>query len=406
VSGVPSTAWNAVNDRGIALWLVAASMVMILGMAAMAIDLGSLYVVRNEAQGAADAAALAGAQAIASSGFTSGLVSQTTASSLASAQAIAIGSLNMVGGAFAQLLPSDVTVDFSQASDPRVTVTVNRTAAHGNAMPTFFAAAFGIQQTDVTAQATAEAFNPSSGGPATAAACIKPWLVPNCDETQTVPRPIDNNCNFSGSQKFDSFINPTSGAIMHPTPFSQGGALGETLSFTPVTPGGLTGPAEFYPLALGNGSYQNNIVNCNPVPLTCGTRVRTLGGNQANPTVTGAEYLIHARGTGLGQGQDLINNSVAPLFLITAGPANPYAPPGASIISSDSIDSFPLYNAQPMRAGGQVATIIGFLQLFVTNVQRNGILTGVILNISGCGTSRGGANAVEGTEPVAVRLVE
>ncbi len=406
MSGESPTVPDTANERGVALWMVAASLVMILGMAAMAIDLGNLYVVRNQAQGAADAAALAGAQAIANSGFTSGLVTQATASSLAIAQAIAVGSQNLVGGASAQIQTPDVTVDFSQASDPRVTVMVNRTAARGNAMPTFFAAALGIHQADVTAQATAEAFNPSFGGPATAAPCIKPWLIPNCDETRTVPSPLDANCNFGGNQKFDSFINPTTGAILHPVSFTQGGAIGETLSFTPVTPAGISGPGDFYPLALGNGSYLTNIEHCNPVPLTCGSAVRTLAGNQANPTMSGVEFLIHARGMGLGQGQDSVNNLVNPPFLITAGPSNPYAPPGSSIVSSDSIDSFPLYDAHPMRPGGQSGTIIGFMQLFISGVQQNGVLTGVVLNIAGCGTGRSGANAVEGTEPVAVRLVE
>ena len=393
------------NERAVALWMVAASMVMILGMAAMAIDLGSFYVVRNEAQHTADAAALAGAQAIASSGFTSGLVSQATASALAVTQAVAVGNQNMIGGALAQIQSSDVTVDFSQTGDPRVTVTAGRTAGRGNAMPTFFAAAFGITQADVSAQATAEAFNPSYGGPVTAAPCIKPWLISNCDETRNVPNPIDANCNFLGNKKYDSFIDPTSGAILHPSSFSVGGAIGETLTFTPVPTGGITGPGDFYPSSVGTGDYLSDIETCSPVPLACGTVIQTVTGNQNNPTVQGTESLIHAQGTGLGQGQDLIDISVSPPFLITAGPSNPYVPPGSNIISSDSIDVVPIYDTNKLKPGDSAA-IIGFLQLFITEVQNQGDITGVVVNISGCGTSRAGANAVEGTEPVAVRLVE
>lgn len=52
------------NNRGQVLVLVAISLVVILGFAALAIDLGYFYHTKNQLQGAADAAALAGAAAL------------------------------------------------------------------------------------------------------------------------------------------------------------------------------------------------------------------------------------------------------------------------------------------------------------------------------------------------------
>lgn len=55
---------NVRNERGAVLVLVALTFTIFLGLAAFAIDFNHLYVVHNELQNAADAAALAGAQAL------------------------------------------------------------------------------------------------------------------------------------------------------------------------------------------------------------------------------------------------------------------------------------------------------------------------------------------------------
>src|ERR1700683_375766 len=58
------------RERGFTMALVAITMVAIISMAALSIDLGTLYEAKAEAQRAADAAALAAAQVIATSGIT------------------------------------------------------------------------------------------------------------------------------------------------------------------------------------------------------------------------------------------------------------------------------------------------------------------------------------------------
>jgi hypothetical protein len=52
------------NQRGVTILLVAIVMVVLIGFAALAIDIGHLFVVRNELQNAADAGALAGARVL------------------------------------------------------------------------------------------------------------------------------------------------------------------------------------------------------------------------------------------------------------------------------------------------------------------------------------------------------
>ncbi|MGH8359802.1 MAG: pilus assembly protein TadG-related protein, partial [Pseudomonas sp.] len=58
------------REQGQTILLVAVSLVALLGMAALAIDIVTLYVARAEAQRAADGAALAGAQMLVSTGLT------------------------------------------------------------------------------------------------------------------------------------------------------------------------------------------------------------------------------------------------------------------------------------------------------------------------------------------------
>src|SRR5208337_3359898 len=57
-------------ERGVTMLLVVVAMVAIIGMAAMSIDLVTLFLARQEAQRSADAAALAAARIISLSGMT------------------------------------------------------------------------------------------------------------------------------------------------------------------------------------------------------------------------------------------------------------------------------------------------------------------------------------------------
>src|SRR4029077_7247008 len=132
-------------------------------MAALAIDIATLYVARGEAQRAADAAALAGAKMFATSGYTSAPTTIASAhicqpggpgaNAAANRQAEAVAAQNLVGGlpAVVQNITCDVT-----PANPQIGGTIQRTA-----LPSFFGRIWGGAANSVSATAVAEAYNPS-----------------------------------------------------------------------------------------------------------------------------------------------------------------------------------------------------------------------------------------------------
>ena len=189
------------GERGITILLVAVAMISILAMAALAVDVVALYVARSETQRAADAAALAAAKMFAFSGYTSNssiitqgqlCVSGGSGNSAAANQAAQSAvSQNLVSGQVASI--QTITCDFSQAENPRVTVTIQRTG-----LPTFFGRIWGAGAGSVSATASAEAFNPSGGSVNIAVGSVKPWLIPNC---------LDPTCSGLGEPYFFTSAN-------------------------------------------------------------------------------------------------------------------------------------------------------------------------------------------------------
>ncbi|MCH8267805.1 MAG: hypothetical protein IH846_09835 [Acidobacteria bacterium] len=403
------------KERGATLIYVAVSLFVLMGMGALAIDLVSLYAARSEAQRAADAAALAGAKEFIDSGFISGLVSQSTAQTLATQDAIIVGAENLIGGQAAAIQSSDITFNFSVPENPQITVTVQRTAARGNALPTFFAKAMriGMLEADVTATATAEAFNPSGGNLPLCAGCIKPWILPNCD-----PDPAhggsDTSCDVN-------YVNETTGDIVYPGAYPSG-VIGQSLVLKWGDPQDAAAPSQFFPIqippgeepalcptcaqntgSLGPGAalYARNIACCNTNQVVCGQEVdvQLNTGNMVGPSRMGVECLIHQLPNQTGQ--DILDTSSVP-FQITGGSnhPNPYLR-GQIISSSDAIVTIPLYDGHDLCPGGScnsTVIIVGFLQIFITNVEKaaQGKINGVILNVAGCGGGGGGGGSSSG----------
>src|ERR1017187_10742229 len=87
------------KEQGIILTLVAVFMLAVVGaMAALSIDVVTLYTARSEAQLAADAAALAGARVLADSGMTSSTAGPAGTEDLARKIATQVAANNPVGG--------------------------------------------------------------------------------------------------------------------------------------------------------------------------------------------------------------------------------------------------------------------------------------------------------------------
>jgi hypothetical protein len=411
----PNQTWARNPERGISLFMVAASLLVLLGISALAIDLGSLYVGRSEAQRAADAAALAGAKKFVDSRFLSGGVTQTTAEALARQEAIAVGGENLVGGQAAQIQPGDVTFDFSNPANPRITVTVQRVAARGNPMPTFFAKALGFGQVDVAAAATAEAYA-GVGGPPIGTGCVKPWILPNCDPTHVDP----TNLICAGQA---NFVDPSSGAILNLGP-APTGVIGALLTLKPGLPSAAPAPGQFYPIQIppgdepalcpecagaaggsegpGGALYRHNISCCNTNQFVCGQQVAVdeQTGNMVGPTSQGVQCLIHqdspsCAGDPSNCGQDYYLDPTDPTTLM-GGSNNPNpALVSESMSTSDSIVTVPLYDGAPLSPGesgpSPTVTIIGFLQVFVRKVgPPQATVDAYVLNVAGCGSGGSG----------------
>ena len=93
-------------------------------MAALSIDVVTLYTARSEAQLAADAAALAGARVLANSGMTSDTTGglTTSAEGLAKVVATNVAQSNRVGGTNLNAGAGEITVTFAgTTTDPTIT---------------------------------------------------------------------------------------------------------------------------------------------------------------------------------------------------------------------------------------------------------------------------------------------
>ena len=412
------------HQRGMTLYTVAVMLFILLGVGALALDLGMLYVTRSEAQRAADSAALAGAKKFIEAGYLSGLGSQATAENLAREEAKAVGGQNVVGGQLAQVLNEDVTFPASPTGNPWITVIVQRTAARGNAVPTFLAKAMGIFQADVSATATAEAYTSSGGNLPVGTSCVKPWLLPNCDPSHTTP----GNPNCPGSAYF---VDPSTGQVANPGPFSSGGVIGEQLLLKPGSPGAAPAPSQFYPVQIPPGEepaicppcaqntgstgpgaalYEKNISCCNTNVLYCGQNINLdrQTGNMVGPTRQGVQCLIHQQtnscaGSASGCGQDFLENTTTFPLPIIGGTNNPNPLlVGQRISSSDNIVTIPLYDGHNPCPGGAAtcgtATIVGFLQVFVEKAgPPQATVTGYVMNVAGCGGGSGGGTGGSGS---------
>jgi len=217
-------------------------MIGILAMAALSIDVVTLYLARLEAQRSADAGALAAARVISISGITSDPNNRSgdwpQVCGAASTVAQAVASQNTVGGAAANTVtvsylyngaPADCTApapDF--AVNPQVQVQVQRTS-----LPTFFGRIWSAPTNTVTATATAEAYNPSGSTAVVGSVvpvqprCVKPLIVPNFDPWNP---PGATACSLGTCLPF---VNPGSGSIVNGgislTPGPASGVIGENI---------------------------------------------------------------------------------------------------------------------------------------------------------------------------------
>jgi hypothetical protein len=391
----------------------------------------------------------------------------TPPAGLATQVAQAIGGQNSVGSLAATVSVNystggSTTTDCSSlgaafAVDPLITVQVQR-----QSLPTFFSRVWGVTGNTVTATATAEAFNPSDSGSNTDGGstgtvtpvqprCVKPWFVPNYDPMNPA------NCTTTNCSKF---VNQSNGNIVNPGISLNGtnanGVIGEsfwlgancthtgtgcTARVTPIQANYsgnsyLKGPPNllYYPgeapssvVAVPSCSsagdlYEQAIGGCDQSTVyKCGVAAANTIDMSENPATqngdvtTGLQCLIHqgSPNGGLSDGQDALVDSSFP-FQIQAGSSNPLVTAGLAsgtqISVSNSIVSLPIYDpANTVGGSGSTnsVTVVGFLQVFINQVDQWDNINVTVLNVAGCGNGSGsvGTNPVFGSSPVPVRLV-
>jgi hypothetical protein len=451
------------REQGIVITLVAVFMAsVVLVMAALAIDLTTLYTARSEAQLAADSAALAAARVLANSGMTSSdfmtpPFDTLGAETLATTVAMQVAASNQIGGK--NLVPpgggistcngagAQISVCFhdSDVSNPYVTVQVTRPD-----LPTFFLR-FWKQQLPVSASATAEAYNPSGlstsrrhGAAPVAPICVKPWLLPNLDPTQTgAPSWVALFDRRHGTIENPNLIGQT-----WPNTYSGTSNTSGLLSQSPGPPYTTTpAPGQYYPIdpadlpatipalpSCSNGftNYQLEVAGCVPQPIACGRnatiRIDTAAyANRDSDTVAAVQCLIHYN-TGAGDTDSIVGEpalptlppaTITPPFEFEAGGQNPLTTArGQDVLVSDSLVTIPVYDTgatsgnQPGPPPNPV-TVIGFLQVFL-NPQSNVLpyplaptqIPVTIINQIGCGIDSSGTPVYgNGPSAVPVRLI-
>ena len=179
------------DQRGATMVFVALIMVALLGVTALAIDIGMILTARTEAQRTADAAAHAGAVewllTDGDEGATRSMAQQVASTNLIIAEPPDV---------------SDEDVEFLTAPD-RVRVTVWRTADRGNPVPTFFARVLGIDEVDINAVAAAGLANSCGAGCPLPLALIDEWIDVDDDDLwdegtdQYIPYPEPGYTGYS-----------------------------------------------------------------------------------------------------------------------------------------------------------------------------------------------------------------
>ncbi|MFZ0288058.1 MAG: pilus assembly protein TadG-related protein [Candidatus Sulfotelmatobacter sp.] len=452
--------------------LVAMTIVAIISMAALSIDIGTLYEAKAEAQRAADAAALTAARVISISGITGDPANATSSwqltcggtSSPATLAAISVAQTNLVSGI--AVPTANVTVNYGAGRaggasqdcsslgrdfgvNPTVTVTLQ-----SSTLPIFFARIFSLvgsrySGTTVSATATAEVFNSSDSGTVASQMipvqprCVKPLIVANKDPGNGVNRfvhlgsgaifnpgvkqlgkgVIGENFNLGADCKVGAAdCEPGPGDMRDNPPTYNGANYPNVLEYVPALISGT-------PVAVSSGSscsltagFQSAVGGCDQNTVyACGTlngAQADLTENPVNPsgfagdTSSAVQCLINS-----GTGQDALAGPLPPNppnypFQIQAGAGSPLVQAKVVtandiITTSNSIVTLPIANFPVAGLAGTqpIVTIVGFLQVFINQVNPGGSLNVTVMNVVGCSDTAAGNPTVTGTSPVPIRLI-
>ena len=335
------------DERGVTIVLVALAMIAIISMAALSVDVVTLYLAKEEAQRSADEAALAAARILSLSGITGDPQNgKGHWSSICGPSGIAYQAAQAVvrQNTVSNVVPSTVTVTYSAGGQNGMASNTDCTTLAGNTafgvnplvtvnlirpgLPTFFARIWGRTGQTITATATAEAFNPADSGASgnqTSGAitpvepwCVKPWVVPNQD-----PKPMSDG-TFCTSTPCPHFVDPATGDIQNKGitigGYADNGVIGEKFWLVPDCStgggcdllGGVQPKANYIP-----GSNPPPTPNLLFVPNQTGTTVSAVPscttGDDFNLAVVGCDQPTnYSCGVASANTLDLSTNPITP----------------------------------------------------------------------------------------------
>jgi Flp pilus assembly protein TadG len=268
---VASGAAYARDEKGSVLPLTAVLLSALIGMVALAVDLGMVYVAKSEAQRAADAAVLAGSTV---------LITEPGKTDLARRVAIATAGRNRIRKDTVRLLPEDVTV-----TDTSLVARAQRLSVRGDALRTSFAGVLGVRTIDVAAQARVGVF------PAGSATCFKPFIVPD------LWHDANGNGRYDAGELYDR------GGTGYGTDFRKDGYIrdfGRPITLYPGTTGQSLVPSWYFLMRMpgneGGSDIRTTIAatSCNPTVFTVGEErmVDQESGLKKGPVKQGVDDLI------------------------------------------------------------------------------------------------------------------
>jgi Flp pilus assembly protein TadG len=306
------------NERGAAIALVAVSLAVLLGMGALAVDLGMLMKQREDAQRAADAAALAGASAFMES-------SPLDAIHDARDRAFEYLGRNTVGGRVIDTSDRDSSIVggnryITTSREGTVIVLPDsakvRVVVRRDSVGSFFSGILGVFNSSVGAKAAAMVGN------AGAARCLKPFALPDMwSETDDARRTQDRNGNrledsnenwtYSPNQgdRYRSFQDPDGGGQYTglgssyrnsyqtaDDPHRYYNDYGRQFELKVGRSNDALSPSDFQAWALpgsrGGSDYRDNIAECNTTEIELGQSYESEPGNMRGPTEQGIQDLV------------------------------------------------------------------------------------------------------------------
>ena len=357
------------DERGAVGVFLAVGMTVMIGSAAIAIDMGHALNARTESQRVADLAALAGAAAFIHATGNADQVARDWAEQFAAS--------NTVDGTAVTInKTTDVDVDLA---NEQVTVRVHNTVARGNPIQTIFARVLGINSVDVVTTATAEA------SPASAVSCLLPLMLPDrWDELGGDPVFYDPGIDY-----YEPW-NPDGSNAGTYTGYSQAD-LGDTIQIKHNTGPGTANPSWYYPIAagglVGGANYKEHIYSCPDLNFSyyIGQQVPTEPGNMVGPTNQGFQELIDQDPTAL---WDPAQNCVVDVL-------------GGLCRGSPRLRPMPMFDpTEAPDPGRKPATITNFAGLFVVGTQGNQVIA-IFAGYSAIAPAGGGS----GTTPTPFKFL-